>query len=1033
MASKDAERIAARRGAQDLPAGPPMHRAIYLFFFLSGASALACQIVWLRKLGLVFGNTTHAVAAVLAVFMAGLGAGSYVVGRISGRWRSPLRAYGVLELVVGAWAALSGVLFGLLESWYVGVAQSTGASGEWLVAARVAGSFVLLFPPTFCMGATLPVLAGYCVRRLNSVGRGVGLLYGVNTLGAVAGTVAAGYVLVPQLGNFATLLLAAGANIAVGIAAMVLSAGEKNGDAFEIPASASQTAPTTTGGWLPAGLLLAGFVAIVYEVAWTRALAVAIGSSTYAFTIMLATFLLGIAGGSFLAERLLKRRAATVADWGWLQAGIALGALATLPFFDKIDFALMRFIASNLESPALHDAFRFALCSALMVFPTICMGALFPISVALHSRGADSAGRDVGLLYLCNTAGNLAGALAAGFLLVPALGIHRTLLLVVVAGGMTGLAAIFLSGGGGTRRALAGGLAACALVAGIALQRDGWDRVRMTSMLHYDALALGEHSDEDILAECYASQVVYYREGRSAVISVDYRDGAYTLRTNGKPDASTRLQDLRTQMLAGHLPMFFKPDAKRACVVGFGSGATAASVLKHGPESVDCVEIEPAVLDAAPWFESINGNCLADPRMRAILNDGRNHLLVDEGKYDVIVSEPSNPWIAGIATLFTTEFYELVDSRLAPGGVFCQWVQTYKMAPEDVQMIAATLHDVFPEVQVWSPNTFDLLLIAGREPLPFDVAAADRLLAENEAIRADLGSIGVRGAGGLLSFHLLRSGDAARYAEGAPFNRDDRLRLEFSAPRQHYRATVAPILQGLLARRSSYGAETLPEDFEKVSGVVCDMGHAALVAERLDDAETLFKRALELDPADAEASVGLARCMIARQQYAEAADQIVRAVELAPDNPVVLEAFGFLSLGQGNGQAAFAAFVAAYAANSWNWELRALAANALETDGRFAEAAQAHLQADEPVPVASRIAAARCMTAAGQHAEALALLDELAAAYPLDYRIHAQLADSARAAGDLEPALAAHREFARANPYSAFARERLAELEKEAN
>lgn len=1029
------QRVRSRQAAAGIAAsGVPV--AVRLFFFLSGASALACEIAWLRKLGLVFGNTTHAIAAVLAVFMAGLGLGSFVVGRYSGRWKNPLRAYGVLEIVVGVYAALSSGLFGVLESAYVAVAQSTGAEGPALVAARLAGAFILLFPPTFCMGATLPVLAGHCVRRSDGVGRDIGLLYGLNTLGAVAGTVGAGYFLVPVLGTFGTLMAAAAANLAIGAAAIAMAPRSGSGESPAPPepaASAADAAAPPVPVWLlPAGLALSGFIALAYEVAWTRALAVVIGSSTFAFTIMLATFLLGLAGGSLLAERVLRRRAARAADWGWLQVGVALGALATLPLFEKTDLLLMRFVASSLEAPLLHDAFRFLCCSMLMIVPTLCMGALFPVSVALHSRGASSVGRDVGLLYLCNTGGNLAGSLAAGFLLIPAIGIHRTLLLVAVVGGVAGLAILFMAGGGTARRAALGCAAAAALVAAVVLQRDGWNRVRMTSLLHYDAAALGEYSSEDLLGDCFTSDVVFYREGACSVVSVDCREGAYTLRSNGKPDASTRMQDLRTQSLLGHLPMMVHPDARRALVIGFGSGATVNAVLKHGVEAVDCVEIEPAVIEAAPWFASINGNCVDDPRVRIVVNDGRNHMLVEDGQYDVIVSEPSNPWIAGIATLFTTEFYQLAERRLAPGGVLCQWVQSYKMAPEDVRMIVATVQQVFPEVQVWSPNTFDLVLIAAREPVAFDIAAVDRSIDANADLRADLSAVGIRGAGGMLAFHLLRSGDVAAYAKDARINSDNRLPLEFSAPRHHYQSTVGAVFEGLLAHRSANTPATVPASVDEVPGAVTDMGHACLLAERFADAEALFRRALDIDPSDAEAMVGLARCHIKREEYAEGADLIERAVRRAPQSAVVQEGWGIVNLGTGDPEAALAAFEAALAVEPWRWELRGLAATALEAAGRFDEAAQAHLDAGEPIPVASRVSAARCLTMAGRHAEALELLQQVLADYPLDFRVHAQLTESARAAGDLAPALASYRALMEANPYSRFVREKLAEIEKDA-
>jgi spermidine synthase len=367
-------------------------RRIYLFFFISGATALLYEIIWVRLLGLVFGNTTHAISAVLTAYMAGLGAGSFWVGRRADRWRQPLKAYGLLEISIGLYAALTLPLLSLIQTLYVGFAQKFDPSLAGLTAVRLALSFIVLFVPTFMMGATLPVLAKLFIRSRARIGSGTALLYGVNTAGAVLGTVLTGFLLLETLGTQSTLMLAVVLNIGIGLLAC-LYAGEsatlqqvpKESPMQETPTnSVRETAPLVR--WIPLGLLISGAIAMLYEISWTRMLTLLTGSSTYAFTITLSTFLLGLALGSALYQSVLRKRPARILEWGWLQLTIALFSLLTLSLFDQVGIVMVRLYALTIGSPGWLEVMRFVLCLGFILIPTLCFGALFPVSVSLYAR-----------------------------------------------------------------------------------------------------------------------------------------------------------------------------------------------------------------------------------------------------------------------------------------------------------------------------------------------------------------------------------------------------------------------------------------------------------------------------------------------------------------------------------------------------------------------------------------------------------------------------------------------------------------------
>jgi spermidine synthase len=761
---------------------------IALAFFLSGATGLMYELVWLRMLGLIFGHTAHAITTVLVVFMGGLALGSFLCGRRVDGVRALLQTYAWLEITIGVYGLLTPWLIGAVQGAYVAYARAFHPSFEVLTAVQFALSTAVLLAPASLMGATLPVLSRYMIRERSAVGRRVGSLYAWNTFGAVLGTYLVGFHLLPAFGMRITLLGTSLLNIAIGVG--VLLAARAWGESAPIPSPApqgrsSEAMPVLVPGSriLMLGAAASGAIAMIYELSWTRALTMVIGSTTYAFSAMLLSFLIGIAGGSAWAARRASRTPAGPGLFASLQIAAALLSLGVLAVFDYLpDVFLVGFRMS--QEPGFIVWLQIALSIAVMILPAFCLGAALPSVIHVLCAGLPRVGHSVGRVYACNTAGAIGGSFAAGFVLIPQLGVQTTIRGAIVVNVLIGLAVVLTlnarlrwAASGAT---LAGALGATAL--------PNWDLAVMSSGVstyaHYYSGGGGpwrERIDEEVL---------FYQDGVGATVSVHQGEDGRSLRVNGKTDASTGI-DMATQLMIGHLPALMHPTPKSALVIGLGSGVTVGALTQYELDRIDVVEIEPAVVEASSFFLDENRHALSDPRVRAIVADGRNYLFLSPTRYDLIVSQPSNPWIGGIATLFTVEFFELARSRLAEGGVMALWIQAYAIAPEDLRMIAATFRAVFPFLSLWSPVAGDLILIGTAQPQVVDLGHIRNMYASHPGIRADFAISNLPSPEALLSAFHLDDGGLARLTAGVALNTDDRLPLEFSAPRSLYRDTLA--------------------------------------------------------------------------------------------------------------------------------------------------------------------------------------------------------------------------------------------------
>jgi len=764
-------------------------RILYVIFFLSGATGLVYEVIWVRLTGLVFGNTSHAISVVLGAFMAGLALGSWWLGRKADGVASPLRLYGVLEIGIGVSAALVPFVFRSLDSLYWALAPSLenipGANG----LLRFLTSFLILLVPTFLMGGTLPVLARFFTEAVQEVQRKVGVLYALNTFGAAFGTLAAALYFVPYLGNTRSTLLIAVLNVAIGLGAILMS----RRAAATVPSDAAEAylgeprGNATTDKLVLITLAMSGFVSMVYEVAWTRALTAMIGSSTYAFSIMLVTFLVGIALGSSIA---VKWRSAGLRLLGLTQLGIAVGAVVFLVGYLIAPYILLGLLkALSYTFPAVMTS-QFLLCASLMIFSTICMGAALPVASQIYSNKLKVLGRSIGNIYSVNTLGAIAGSLAAGFVLVPLLGTERTILAGLFVN--SAMAALILSAPGAERRPNLAKWGALALLIVATLSMRGgifWAKDKLDRGILVYAKSFDTRPELKISENYQDTDVVYFKDGNNATISVRKGEDYVGLRTNGKVDASNKA-DMITQLMIGYLPILYHPTPRSTMIIGYGGGVTvgAATAFKE-VEEIDCLEIEQAVIGAAPEFADFNRKSYENPKVHIIYDDARNYMNVTRKQYDVIISEPSNPWIAGVASLFTSEFYERAAEVLKPDGVFAQWIQLYELDPEDLRMILREFQEKFPHVSVWV-SSGDLIVIGTRQPQRLNLSRWVQLAEEDPRLVREMRDyFKIPRAEGLLAYYVMGSDTVRQFSANAGHNSDDLPLLEFHAPRQLFRET----------------------------------------------------------------------------------------------------------------------------------------------------------------------------------------------------------------------------------------------------
>ena len=859
---------------------------VYILFFLSGATGLLYEVVWARMLTQIFGNTTHAIATVLSAFMAGLALGSYVFGRIVDTGRNPLLAYGLLEGGVGIYGLMVPTLFALTQRAYTHLYGLVDISFAIFSVVLFLLSFVVIVIPTALMGATLPVLSRFCVTQFAILGRRVGDLYAINTLGAVMGCALTGFLLISELGLRGTVRLGATVNLAIALT-IVITVAALRGKRVT-PESVEQEAPTAPEeapgrSRLDLALLvsfgLSGAAAMVYENAWTRALTLVIGMSTYSFSVMLTTFLVGLGLGSLLYARWWGTRQIGLAGFGVLQLLIALSSLATIPLFEQLPLLFLRLRHGFGDSFQQFLTIQMLLSALVMIVPTLLLGATFPVVAHIYTRSLYVVGRSVGTAYASNTLGAIVGAFLGGFLFIPTIGVQHSIALGVVVNAAVGVLLVAMDVRVRPGRRLLAAAVMLVVSASAFLGFGTWDKGIMTSGVTIYAHNYSGLPTDALRREWMTrDDLLFYQEGLTATISVHRSAGSDYLyeKTNGKVDAS--FGDTPTQLMVGYLPMLFNPGAKRVLVIGMGSGMTAKAVAAFPVERLEVAEIEPAVIEGARFFDEKNGRIHDDPRVHFIHADGRNHLLAARKQYDVIISEPSNPWIAGVGNLFTREYYQLARSQLTEGGVFGQWMQTYAMAPEDLRMVYRTFAEVFPDVSLWAVNESDMLLIGTTRTQRLRYADLRSALLGRSVAQQDLRELGFQDAYSVLAMYLMPKAALVKMAGQAEVNLDDVPRLEFSAPRNLGRDTSTlnmRLTQHFVVPPAVEDADPARDPAGRLA-LYLAYGYRA-TRDRTQALEWV-ERALRLAPTDVEARLLRARLLAEEERPIAAAEELRKVV-----------------------------------------------------------------------------------------------------------------------------------------------------------
>ena len=777
-------------------------------FVASGATGVAWQVVWTRLLTVVLGAGAWAQAVTLATFFGGLAIGSAWGGRIADRRPAQLLAiWAGLEFAIGLWGLATPGLAVPADALWSSMVSGTGMGFGG--ALRVVPAALLVLIPTIAMGATTPVVGRAIVTDTDRTGRDIAWLYALNASGAAGGALLTGLVLLPSIGVQGTAWAVGAINLGLGVGAAGLHAGLR-GMADEAP---TVDEPTSTAGirWsLALAAAAIGFASLTLEIAWTRLFTIVFGSSSRAFTLMLVAFLIGIGGGGFAANRWLAKRP----NGGprlirMLLTGAVVVLTLQLPLYERLphlQFSIAWMFERRADVYPLYLAAQTVVATVWMLPLTLCTGAMLPTLVHLQRRDVAHVGRDVGTLFAANTIGTVGGPLVAGFILMPAIGLQAT---IVVAIAVLALVGAMDLGGEQPLRDPRRAVWLVPLV--LATVVPSWD----PAVMHaggFRRWTMPAGVDFTTFRDLRSDLTVVYAHDGSAdsVVLLRNEEGELYLKVNGKTDASDA-PDLATQRYVGHLPLLLHEastavDVRDVYVVGVGSGITVGAAARHDAHVVG-VELSRGVLTSSRWFAHVHGGLEGRDDVEVHVGDAREWLRRDPRRWDVIINQPSNPWIAGNAALFSREFFELVRDRLEPDGVVAQWMHVYAMDDESLELVIDTFRSVFPHVTLWSPQAVDLVLIGSMEPLVVDVDRLAEALAA-EAIVTDLADsprdgLRVHTVPRLLATQVMSEASLDRRFDGeAPWTTDLRPRLEARAAVAQFVGRRATMLDALDDRSS---------------------------------------------------------------------------------------------------------------------------------------------------------------------------------------------------------------------------------------
>jgi len=673
--------------------------SLLLLFFLSGFVSLCYQVVWVRELAVIFGKTNAAITVVVSVFMLGLGLGSLFWGKRKIVSQKLSSTFAFLQFGIGGGSLILLLVFPGLSHLYQALVRQFDLSPAAILVFIFFLGAVLMFIPTFLMGGTFPVISQLYIRSEEKMGKGIGLLYGIDTFGGILGAGLTGYFLIGLFGQRETQLIGILFNVLIGAWFLKMKEPQpikiEHKKQTDIPKSPNYSLPLQK--FLILAAFFTGFAGLAFEILWTRALAVFTSNSIYSFSSILVVYLTGIGIGSYIYSKFPSARTASMSLLVVLQFIIFFVTAITAVFLNDIPGLLNPF-KGLMEYPVLRMVFPGLFISAVIMFlPTLLMGIVFPLICRMYTESLSHLRARIGKIYFYNTLGSMAGPAAAGFVLIPLVGVVTGIIIIAVVNFLLAFSgSFFIEKSANKKKWL---LAAAVIFAGVILL----------------PVILGQSSHilpPSIFRSPQTHHVLkYYKEtiDGTVVVVEDKNTGVRSCYVNNNAVCGVTYDALKVVHYLGHLPMFFNPKAKNAMIIGFGIGVTTSAIAQHPLENIDCVEICPGVKEAAPLFERFNQKVWQNPKVNFIAGDGRNYLLLSRQKYDIISCDPVHPGL-GSGSLYTKQYFESCKKLMNPGGVISQYLPLHKLTPEDLKTLLNTFYSVFPYSMVWIAQTHGVLI-----------------------------------------------------------------------------------------------------------------------------------------------------------------------------------------------------------------------------------------------------------------------------------------------------------------------------------
>ena len=769
-------------------------KIICLLFYFSGIAALTYEVLWVRHLGLIFGNTVYAAATVMMTYMFGLAVGAHYAGQLAKKIKRPVRMFGILEILTALYALCVPYIFDFVQLAYRFIAIHISDSIFVLTMVRVLLVLVLLLIPTAMMGATLPVLSKGFLMKVERFGSRLGLLYGINTLGAVSGVLLAGFVFIPKLGMDVSNYVAVSLDALVGIVSLFLA--RRFDQSSEVVAGIitdAELLPPVKKDRRSKGLLIAlgasGFLSLALEVVWFRALILIFGSTTYSFSAMLGIFLIGLSLGSLIVSRYADRVKQPVLIFGGAAVISGIFTLISLHWFTKMpEFLLSNLMLSGTPSWEKMIGLKFLITLIFLLVPTLLFGASFTAATKAIREAMNSSTEAVGEAAMYNTIGAALGAFFGGFILLPNTGMRLGLVICAVL--VLLLGSILLYKYLREKRWQISITALVVIVLGwVIFSPPQWDKQVMSSGPYFSPWNYIEDDSVNLSDQLDSERLLYFNEGITSTISViQTPDEVYSYCSQGKVEADTSDRSMMLQRMMGHLPMLFHPDPQRVVNIGLGAGVTFGAVSCYPTKHLEVVEFEPSVVNIAKVWSNYNHGVISKENITVTINDGRNHLFVCDEPYDVITSDPFEPVMAGAANLYTVDFFKLAKSRLAEGGIMAQYLPLYELSSDNYASIIKSFVKVFPESQLFFTG-FDTIMLGFKDDASLSLEAASNKFNIVE-VKKSLSEIGFDRPELLLSMFVAHLGDIERNIFNKyDLNTDNNPIVEFSAPKNTFHYT----------------------------------------------------------------------------------------------------------------------------------------------------------------------------------------------------------------------------------------------------